>query len=124
MSYILTDCSNDLLVGNDKTANVQPHRTLGEPLLELSHHQSGINCLSITHVQDDVFLVASGGDDTDISVSSLKFSRGDDYGSITVKCMDTFKVCNAHATQVTGEYKPYARQWHSQRGAEVQLLPQ
>ncbi|XP_041476881.1 WD repeat-containing protein 6-like [Lytechinus variegatus] len=76
----------------------------GQLVSSWSAHQSGINALSVCNVQDDKWLVVSGGDDNAITVTLVDFTS-----SVTTEnertigtILDTYKIPTAHATQVTG----------------------
>ncbi|XP_063963460.1 tRNA (34-2'-O)-methyltransferase regulator WDR6-like [Lytechinus pictus] len=86
--------------------HVEGHDTgsVGQLVSSMSAHQSGINALSVCNVQDDKWLVVSGGDDNAITVTLLDLTSSVTTGSERTigTILDTYKIPTAHATQVTG----------------------
>ena len=104
ITLLLTAATNgQILVWDPKHAVLQVSQSLEKPLLELQHHQSGINCLSSIQLNSSVLLVASGGDDNGLSVSVIQFERSEIDG-IELDLAKTYKTSNAHAAQVSGMY--------------------
>ena len=68
------------------------------PIVEAKVHQSGVNCMSVTGVEHDKYLVLTGGDDQNLVVTSLVVS---DHGVElhSVWCSDG-RV--GHGAQLTG----------------------
>uniref|UniRef100_K1QY02 tRNA (34-2'-O)-methyltransferase regulator WDR6 n=1 Tax=Magallana gigas TaxID=29159 RepID=K1QY02_MAGGI len=61
----------------------------------MKHHQSGVNGLDYIHLQDDDYLIASGGDDNALVVTLVRIN------SEGVKVVTTGSCLCAHSTEIT-----------------------
>ena len=65
-----------------------------EPILTLSHHQSGVNAIALRRCTDTDVIVISGGDDNCITISNVDTLN---------KSADLIqKILSQHSAQITG----------------------
>nr|XP_006818580.1 PREDICTED: WD repeat-containing protein 6-like [Saccoglossus kowalevskii] len=86
-----SDLSSDKRTSCNKT-------TLSSPISFWTSHQSGVNSLAVLQVKDDIFVIASGGDDNGVSLLLIHV----DDSNFSISVIDMFKIPSAHAAQVTG----------------------
>ncbi|XP_071793458.1 tRNA (34-2'-O)-methyltransferase regulator WDR6-like [Asterias amurensis] len=75
---------------------------IGRLLLSVSAHQSGVNALCITKIDDDHYIMVSGGDDNAIHLALISVSSSQSDQLITLRLESSYTVSQSHAAQVTG----------------------
>ncbi|XP_078668527.1 tRNA (34-2'-O)-methyltransferase regulator WDR6-like [Branchiostoma floridae x Branchiostoma belcheri] len=74
---------------------------MDSPDVLLKNHQSGVNAVSIRRVDNDHYLLASGGDDNSLQVTVLAVQEDTPNKPVMVT-MATSSVQSAHAATITG----------------------
>lgn len=71
------------------------------PFAEFSLHQSGINCFDLKDMNENEYLLVTGGDDNLVNVTYFKIDISEN--KLSAEILSKWNTASAHSTQIVGK---------------------